>query len=178
MEYGQSVSHAAKKAGGGEILLFRRQGVDDYPLVGWRRIQVGELEFFEGPQGERCSTLAEAFDVVMTSKVSSEGQKDARIAVSVLHRFLTETVATTTSRIETQHPDGHDLVGVENAQIPTSRVLVTTSTIEDWLWRGDDALVKDMSLQIESLCLYKMERVIIATMWMHTFAHGTSKSIV
>ena len=142
IEYGQSVSHAAKKAAGGEILLFQRRGVDAYPLVGWRRIHVGELELFEGPEGQRCITLAEAFDVVMSSKVSSEDQKDARIAVSVLHRFLTEEMATTTSRHETQHPDGHDSDGEEEPQIPTSRVSVTTSTIEDWLWRGNNALVK------------------------------------
>ena len=100
IEYGQSVSHAAKKAGGGEILLFQRQGVDDYPLVGWRRVQVGELELFEGPEGQRCNTLAEAFDVVMSSKVSSEDQKDARIAVSVLNKFLTEIVAIIKGTIE------------------------------------------------------------------------------
>lgn len=94
----------------------------------------------------------------MTSKVSSEDRKDARMAVSTLHRFLTETVASTTSRIETQHPNGHDCVGDEDVHIPTSRILVTTSTIEDSLWRGDDALVKDMGLQTYNMCVYRMER--------------------
>lgn len=88
----------------------------------------------------------------------SDGQKDARIVVFVLHRFLTETVASTTSRVETSHPDGHEPVGDEDAQIPKSRVFVTTSTIEDWLWRGDDPVVKDMSLQIYSMWVYKVER--------------------
>ena len=61
-EYGNSVRHAAIKAGGGEIIQHLRQGMDPYPLQGWRWINVDGQSLLEGPNGQRCETTAEAFD--------------------------------------------------------------------------------------------------------------------
>ena len=38
--YGSSIRHAAIKAGGGEIIQHLRQGMDPYPLQGWRWVDV------------------------------------------------------------------------------------------------------------------------------------------
>ena len=36
--------------------------------------------------------------------------------------------------------------------------MVTTSTLEDWLWRGDDPIVRDMSWQVYAMWIYRVER--------------------
>ena len=40
----------------------------------------------------------------------------------------------------------------------TARVVVTTSTLEDWLWRGEDPIVGDMSWQVYAMWIYRVER--------------------
>ena len=53
-EYGKAVRHAALKDGGGELVQYIRVGMDPYPLVGWKKIQMCEngAVAFEGPHGE------------------------------------------------------------------------------------------------------------------------------
>ena len=70
--------------------MFTQQGVDDYPLFGWRRIQAGELELFDKPKSQRYNIMAEVFVVVMSNKICSGEQEDARIAMSSLHQFITK----------------------------------------------------------------------------------------
>ena len=64
-QYGQSVYHAAKKDGGGAVIMFVREGLEPFALVGWRRIEIDDLVLYEGSKGERCDSLAQAFDSVM-----------------------------------------------------------------------------------------------------------------
>ena len=64
-EYGTAVRHAAKRDGG-ETILYKRANMDPYPLPGWRRIRLegsaGDSDQFEGPNGEICLDLQEAYD--------------------------------------------------------------------------------------------------------------------
>ena len=39
-----------------------------------------------------------------------------------------------------------------------ARIVVTTSTLEDWLWRGDDPVLQPMSWQVYSMWVYRIER--------------------
>ncbi|MCP4208139.1 MAG: hypothetical protein GY767_13960, partial [Shimia sp.] len=54
-----------------------------------------------------------------------------------------------------QDPAGGD--GEEDA-VPARPVVVTTSTLEDWLWRGDDPILAPMSWQVYSMWVYRIEK--------------------
>ena len=41
-----------------------------------------------------------------------------------------------------------------------NRVVVTTSTIEDWLWRGDDPVVKHMNLYVYAMWIYRVDKTV------------------
>ena len=72
--HGNSIRHDAIKAGGGEILQHFRQGMDPYPLQGWRWIDVDGQQLLEGPLGQRCETSAEAFDVELATQKACGGK--------------------------------------------------------------------------------------------------------
>ena len=67
----------------------------------------------------------------------------------MLHHFLTDSAAIISCRID---------LSVKGAADITFRVLATTSMIEYWLWQGNSALVKNMSLlQIYRVCVHRAE---------------------
>ena len=138
--YGQSVLHAAKKAGGGEVLMYRLVGWqrDDHRLVGWQRDDEHGYESFIGPNGEICNSLDEAY---------------ANETLSFLERFL---IVASDTKDEILTPGGN--AEDASAESTTSRVTVTTSSLEDWLWRGDHPLVRDMSLTVYSMWVYRVEK--------------------
>ena len=48
--------------------------------------------------------------------------------------------------------------GDAETQAPTLRVLCSTSSLEDWLWRGDDPVLYDMHWQVYSMWVYRIEK--------------------
>ena len=42
--------------------------------------------------------------------------------------------------------------------VPERPVVVTTSTLEDWLFRGDDAIVAPMSFEVYSMWVFRIEK--------------------
>lgn len=86
--YGQSVRHACMRDGGGELIRYVRQGLDPYPLVGWRRCGEAGARFLEGPNGEKCESEAAAFDLIMANKRQSTGERDAVQTLTFLQKFL------------------------------------------------------------------------------------------
>ena len=92
--YGQGILHSAKKAGNGELLLHLRPNRDPYPLEGWKKIAESGLEFYEGPDGQRCQTLSEAYDIMMAAKSASGRFSDARLALSIMGRLLLDAAST------------------------------------------------------------------------------------
>ena len=82
--YGQSILHSAKKAGGGELLQYWRQGHKSYLMVGWKKIVESGLELYEGPDGRRCQSFPEALDVIMAAEAASGRSWDARVVLSVM----------------------------------------------------------------------------------------------
>ena len=137
-EYGDSVLHAPKKNTLRESILFQREGHDDYPLVGWKKVPIGDDWVYDGPDGQRCISIAEAFDEHMSSKTCSAKDKDAKQALNILEKFFSEDFGTAETATE------------KHVQEETERpVVVTTSTLEDYLWRGDDASVLHRFLQNE-----------------------------
>jgi hypothetical protein len=86
--YGRSVKHASITAGGGESIRYVRQGLDPYPLVGWKRCEEAGAVYLEGPNGERCDSEAAAFDLIMANKRQSTGERDAVQTLTFLQKFL------------------------------------------------------------------------------------------
>ena len=74
--------------GGGELIRYVRQGLDPYPLVGWRRCGEAGARFLEGPNGEKCESEAAAFDLIMANKRQSTGERDAVQTLTFLQKFL------------------------------------------------------------------------------------------
>ena len=165
--YGESVLYAARKVGDGELLQHVRHGHKPYPMPGWKKIHVDGSEMYEGPKGQRCLTLSAAFDVVIAAEVAAGRSADAKSECSIMHQLLLDYAKSSDAK------DVHVSVGCtasEQVQQGTAagthafdvarynRVTVTTTTIEDWLWRGDDPLVKHMSLYVYAMWMYRVEK--------------------
>ena len=67
----------------------------------------------------------------------------------MLHHFLTDSAAIISCRID---------LSVKGAADMTFRVLATTRMIEYWWWQGNNALVKNIILQIYRVCVHRAER--------------------
>ena len=147
--YGNSIRHAAIKTGGGAIIQHLRQGMDPYPLQGWRRISIDGLSLLEGPQGQKCATTSEAFDNELASHASGITEKGLRIQLTMIQKFLNQCCSesitqSVNSNVPANENDGH----TENTNEPQQesvRQVVTTSPLEDWMWRGTHPIVRDMS---------------------------------
>ena len=91
--YGRSIRHAAIRAGGGEIIQHLRQGMDPYPLEGWRWIEVDGQSLLEGPLGQRCETTVEAFQLIANQ--SGEGGKELSAQLTMIQKFLNQCCSET-----------------------------------------------------------------------------------
>ena len=98
-------------------MQYIRVGMDPYPLVGWKKIQMCEngAVAFEGPHGEVYEDLQQVYEHEVAAKALQTGVSENRLALSFLQKFLKECCSEQRQEEE------------ENA-----RVVVTTSTLEDW----------------------------------------------
>ena len=135
--YGSSIRHHAIKAGGGEIIQHFRQGMDPYPCMGWREVEVDGITVYENSTGRRCASTTEIYEYEMANKNSSE-------QLTFVQKFLNECCAE-------KFKLGDD------GETEQARQIVTTSPLEDWLWRGDDPIVKDMTWYVYSMWVYRVE---------------------
>ena len=143
-KHGSSIRHAALQAGGGEIIQHFRQGMDPVPLHGWRWVDVDGMRLLENSLGQRCATTAEACDYVFAAMKICDGDRDARDQLTFLQKFLNQCCSESTV---------HD----EGSEADPTRQILTTSPLEDWLWRGDDPIVKDMSWYVYSMWVFRVE---------------------
>ena len=130
--YGSSIRHAAIKAGGGEIIQHFRQGYDPHPLPGWRWVE--EDGVYENSSGRRCATTHEIYESFFATT------DDCREQLTFLQKFLNDCCA---EKLPLAEDD--------------CRQIVTTSPLDDWLWRGDNPIVKDMSWYVYSMWVYRVE---------------------
>ena len=181
-QHGDSSLHAAKRDGGGEVLMFVRPGMGPFPLVGWKRTMENGIEVYEGPDGEKCETQGKAFDLEMAKRAATSGGAEGHEALSVLQRFLVDNCSETrvhtisapcAAPAEDMSPGaGLQSSSVElrgdtqvagddtssKSEVVAQRVVVTTSTLEDWLWRGDHPVVAAMCLAVYAMWIYRVER--------------------
>ena len=142
-EYGQAVRHAAHKDGGGEILQYVRSGMDPYPLVGWRKIPLegSDTFMYEGPNGELYDDLQQVYEYEVAAKAASSGLPETRMALNFLQKFLNECCTEQQQREE-----------------QGQRIVLTTSTLEDWLYRGHHPILQAMSFQVYAMWVFRIER--------------------
>ena len=137
-QYGRAVRYAALRDGGGDILQHNRAGMDPYPLLGWKKTSLEDggaflYEIFED--------LGEVYEYVVASKSAVAGVDETKIHLSVLQHFLNDCC----SEKEERAGDGE-------------RCVVTTSTLEDWLYRGSHPILAPMSLQVYCMWVYRIEK--------------------
>ena len=141
--YGKSARHRNKEDTGSEVLRFRRAGMDDYIMHGWKKrtLSDGAQVVFEAPDGSTHGDWQQAYDYEMAQKGIVSGHESHKEAVSFLQGFL-------------------DSVGTESSEREASsdRVTVTTSTLEDYLYRGSHPILAPMSFQVYAMWVYRIER--------------------
>ena len=128
--------------------------MDPYPLVGWRWIDVDGQRLLEGPQGKRCETTMEAFDFEMSTRTDGTSKAPSQ-QLNFLHKFINEYGGET---FELNPDDGGARVDgddIEDSKV--DRQTVTTGPLEDWLWRGDHPVLKDMHWYLYSMWVYRVE---------------------
>ena len=105
--------------------------MDAYPLVGWKKIvhEGSDLVVYEGPEGHVFESLQEVYEHVVAIKTASMGVDKSKVSLSALQHFLNECCSEQQERSE----EGR-------------RFVLTTSTLEGYLHRGDHPVVSSMSL--------------------------------
>jgi hypothetical protein len=175
--YGSSVLHARSKhqQPDGEVLLYKRDGLEDYVLRGWQRIQVSEsCVLYKGPEGQVCQSLLDAFEHDQASKQKGG---DACRRLSALQEFLRGACQAKDKAPPRPVPSGGGskptplMRGTEagedepvpepslqDQQLKERRVLVTTSTLEDYLFRGSHPVLAGMSFFVYAMWVYRVEK--------------------
>ena len=140
--YGRAVRHAALRDGGGTILQYVRHGMDPYPMPRWKRIELSDGQnLYEGPNGELYEDLHAAYEHDIAAKAANTGVAQNRVALDFLQRFLKDSCSET----EQREDNG-------------TRFAVTTSTLEDWLHRGDHPILAPMSLLVYAMWVFRVEK--------------------
>ena len=142
-QFGRAVRHGALKDGGGEILQYNRTGMDPFPLVGWRKVAAEEEgpATYEGPNGEVYEDLEQVFEYVTASHKLDAGVDGTKIHLSILQQFLNECCSESEVHADADR-----------------RYVITTSTLEDWLYRGEHPILASMSLQVYCMWVYRVEK--------------------
>ena len=128
--------------------------MDPYPLQGWRWIDVDGQSLLQGPLGQRCETTAEAFDNELASQ-SAGGDKELRGQLTMIQKFLNQCCS---ESIEHKDVSGTAPVG-DDVDDNHVRQVVTTSPLEDWLWRGNHPIVRDMHWYLYSMWVFRVEKM-------------------
>ena len=141
-EYGKAVRHSALRDGGGEVLQFLRAGMDAYPLPGWKRIQNLDGDYvYQGINGEVFGDLQEVYEYTVAARAADSGIENSSHTLTFLQKFLRECA----SESEQREEDGQ-------------RYVLTTSTLEDWLFRGDHPILAAMSLTVYCMWVFRIDR--------------------
>ena len=87
--HGRAVRHSAIRDGGGEILQYNRQGMDPYPLVGWKKIvpEDGSRPVYEGPHGETYDDLEQVYQYEIATKYTDASADGNKVHLSILQQF-------------------------------------------------------------------------------------------
>ena len=185
-QYGEGLLLEHREAAFAESIVCKRRGCDDYTLKGWLKTMnkdedTGqEYVLFLGPQGQRCFSINEAFDADQEAK--SKNLKP-RQQLSLLQDLLLRSAASAdtvpqpaapaSAQPQTEHAGASSLRALHSSgldapvdetqhQTPDAAsrqrtMTVTTTSLEDYAWRGDHPLLKDMSWSTYGMWVYRVE---------------------
>ena len=141
-EYGSSLRHKAKQDGGRAAVQFFGRGVDPYTLEGWseEKDEDGRAAYVS-PEGQRFPDILTAYEHDVATKAARD-TPDNRQVVSFLAKFMRDMC--TESGEAPKTGDGF-------------RIVRSTSTLDDWLHRGDHPVLRHMSLQVYAMWVYRCE---------------------
>ena len=185
-QYGPGLLLAHREAAAAETIIFKRSGCDDYTLKGWFKTMNKDAEtgqeyvLFIGPQGQRCFSITEAFDADQDTKSKDlKPRQQLSLLQDLLLRSATfedavpQTAAPASAQKHGEHTASSSLrelqssgqdVPVDATQLqtpsgamPERTMTVTTTSLEDYAWRGDHPLLKDMSWSTYGMWVYRIE---------------------
>ena len=173
-QYGDSVLHCVDaQSAHNDPVIFHRTGVDDVVLAGWRKVariddETGETSYvYIGPGGQACTNLADAF---LEFEAQAAQKRNSRQRLSIAEELLkmhsvTENVdrsgdgegaATNLRALQATGEDVAVTAGVSTVTQP-QYLSVTTSSLEDYLYRGDSELLAGMSWATYGTWVYRIE---------------------
>ena len=158
--WGETIRKAAKEAGGGEMLQHLRPGLPPYPLLGWRRRTLEDgSELLDGPNGETCLTTAEAMSCLLSLNAQDPA---SRKSLACIYDMLTGQASAKEGNYactshETTDADAAMNADQSNLAAIVERKTIFTSSYDDWMWRGDDPIVRDMSWYVYCMWVYRVE---------------------
>ena len=154
-QYGPSVlQQVVDKGDENEPVIFSRPGVDDIVLKGWKKISRKdpdsgvEDQIFVGPSGQACVDIVSAFDEYCQSDGQRKPQQKLSLVQELLrqHAVKEEVVPNDTgdgvvTNLQALQADGEEIGVKTTTSVEARDLAVTTSSLEDYLFRGSHPLV-------------------------------------
>ena len=160
-QYGHSVlQHVVDKGDAAEPVIFSRPGVDDLVLKGWKRVrrvdpETGAVdEIFVGPNGQACLDIVTAFDEYQGEQQSRRKPQQQLSYVQELLKLHAvteevvpnETDASIVTNLQSLQATGEELAVKTTSTVEAKALAVTTSSLEDYLFRGTHPLLAGRGL--------------------------------
>ena len=143
--YGDAIRHGSKQDAGGEMLRFNRQGFEPYELKGWKRVRQEGNDIYIAPDGSTHLSLYDAYVYEQAQRrlhdQDAAGAVGQQTAVGFLQKFLNDWA-----------DESLDM------EVAGTRLKITTSTLEDYLYRGNHPLLAPMSLFVYAMWVFRIER--------------------
>ena len=170
--YGESIlNQVVDRGDAAEPVIFKRPDLDDLTLKGWRKVArtnpaTGVTdELFIGPQGQACADISSAFDLYQSEQQAHyKPQKQLTLVQELLKlNAVTERVATSncdenvSSNLQALQATGEDAAVQTTSITDAKHLAVTTSSLEDYLFRGDHPLLADLSWAAYGTWVYRIE---------------------
>ncbi|CAE7805372.1 unnamed protein product [Symbiodinium sp. CCMP2592] len=168
--YGPSVLRCEPRPDS-EPVVYHREGVDEVVLQGWRKVvreeklTGEEIHLYIGPVGQVCRSVEEAFD---EDQAAASCCKDAQHKLTFMQALLEQHAVKERvsedpkaedreSNLQSLQATGEDAAVSACRSYGKNGLVVTTSSLEDYLFRGDHPLVRDMSWSPYGMWVYRVE---------------------
>ena len=141
--------------------------MDDLELKGWKKVYRKDPatevvdEIFIGPNAQVCPDLLAAFEEYQGRERKNAGQALSYVQELLKLHAVTEIVvptatdASVATNLQSLQADGQEVAVKTTSNVEAKRLAVTSSSLEDYLFRGDHPLLAGSagSLNFASLWL-------------------------
>ncbi|CAE7258426.1 unnamed protein product [Symbiodinium sp. CCMP2592] len=168
--YGPSVLRCEPRPDS-EPVVYQREGLDEVVLRGWRKVvredelTGEETHLYVGPAGQVCRSVEAAFD---EDQAAASCCKDAQHKLTFMQALLQQHAVkervsedpgaeACDSNLQALQATGEDAAVSACRSYGKNGLVVATSSLEDYLFRGDHPLVRDMSWSTYGMWVYRVE---------------------